>query len=238
MIFLLSPSKTMNLNGLITEHFELSEKSSRLLEILKHYSLEDVQKTYQLSEVQALQTFERIQNFDTLGVKDALTLYEGSVFKSLKINEYNKKQLNYLRSSVRIISAFYGLVLANDLIKPYRLDMKHPIFKTVGKDYWAEDIRSKLIKEPIMINLASDEFTRQIDLPMVHCIFAEGLGNALVIKSTYAKVARGLMMHYAVMHQCQTIESLKAFNLNGYSYQPELERKDNAGNLYLTFARP
>lgn len=237
MIFVLSPSKTMSVSDLGRKAPLLKENTLRIQSELSAYSVEEVAKSYKVSNKLLEETYELIQNFDKLGTKPAIELYEGSVFKGLKLEIYTKEELAYLKKSVRILSAFYGLLTPYDHIKPYRLDMKHPIFRSLGKDYWEKDINEGLPQKGTIVCLASEEFSQLISKPMVYCQFFEGLGGELKVKSTYAKVARGLMLHFAITNQCKSLNDLKAFNLGGYSYQEHLDSVDEKGNRFMIFAR-
>lgn len=238
MIFLLSPSKTMNLKGLQQAEFTIKKQTKRILKVLQAYSPDEVANTYKIKGKLLTETLELIQQFDSMGLKPAIELYEGSVFKGLQLKAYNAQELAYLNHSVRILSAFYGLSRPDEFIKPYRLDMKHPLFKTLGRDYWEQSLLKALTGEDTVVSLASEEFSQLLKRPMVICQFAEGQGDQLTIKSTYAKIARGQMLDYAIRHQCQSPEDLKHFNVNGYSYQSELDACDSAGNRIMVFTRP
>lgn len=61
---------------------------------------------------------------------------------------------------------------------------------------------------------------RKTELPQdvlwIDCIFKHD--NRII--STYAKQARGLMVRYACQNQVTTIDDIKAFNLEGYEFNP------------------
>ena len=57
---------------------------------------------------------------------------------------------------------------------------------------------------------------------MIDVHFREWKGEQLKFISYTAKVARGLLAHYIIKNKITEVESLKAFNLDGYSYYPEL----------------
>ena len=60
---------------------------------------------------------------------------------------------------------------------------------------------------------------------MVKIVFQHG-GRTIAV---HAKRARGLMVRFAALHNIQEIEGLKAFDLEGYSYQPEQSTYDDMG---------
>lgn len=238
MIFLLSPSKTMNVKDLQEADISLKPKTLAIQALLKKLTLEQVAESYKIKGKLLMETYETIQHFEAKGAKTAITLYEGSVFKALTLSTYTEAERDYLNRSVKILSAFYGVLSPDSLIKPYRLDMKHPLFKTLAADYWQEEVELALAQEPSIVNLASDEFSQMVKRPMIHCQFAEGLGQKLQVKSTYAKVARGQMMHYAIKNGCSDPEDLKDFDYGGYRYQPDLDHYGTKGDLTMVFARP
>lgn len=238
MIFLLSPSKTMNQKGLIEKAIALNTKTAVIQQYLKSYSLEQIADYYHIKGKLLEDTYNTIQQYDTLGAKQAIKLYEGSVFKALTLKSYTEAERDYLNRSVKILSAFYGVLSPEQWIKPYRLDMKHPIFKTLGSTYWQAEVDTALNDEPIIVNLASEEFSRMVKRPMIHCQFAEGLGQKLQVKSTYAKVARGQMLHFAIVNRCNSPEDLKNYDYGGYRYQPAFDSFDSNGHRTMVFARP
>ncbi|HEY1227624.1 MAG TPA: peroxide stress protein YaaA, partial [Ramlibacter sp.] len=91
---------------------------------------------------------------------------------------------------------------------------------------------------PVVINLASQEYFRAVDLKalkarVVECVFEEWKpqpgkagGGQYKIISFFAKRARGLMARWAVLHKAATPQALERFDLEGYAFEPAASRPD------------
>jgi len=110
-------------------------------------------------------------------------------------------------------------------------------------DFWGEQIADRINeilsghKEKVVVNVASKEYTKSISMKslkaeFVECKFMEERDVKLRILSVYAKKARGLMARYMMDNQIETVDDLKGFNVDGYSYQPE-----QSSDGVLVFAR-
>ena len=60
---------------------------------------------------------------------------------------------------------------------------------------------------------------------MVKIVFRHG-GRTIAV---HAKRARGLMVRYATLNAIEIVDDLKAFDLEGYSYQPDQSTYDDMG---------
>jgi cytoplasmic iron level regulating protein YaaA (DUF328/UPF0246 family) len=98
-------------------------------------------------------------------------------------------------------------------------------------DFWGPRIAEQLnadgeaMADPTLVNLASQEYFGAVDrealkLPLVTCHFREEKEGESRILSFFAKKARGLMARYAVDHRIDRAEGLKAFDAEGYRFQP------------------
>ena len=128
-----------------------------------------------------------------------------------------------------------------DMIHPYRLEMGLPITTTTSSDlytYWRDNIVSTLNEElathkkPLLINLASDEYFRAIDIeqiefPVVKCQFLDKFKGTYRFMSFYGKRARGLMARYIVTERVNNLAGIKRFNLNGYRFEPDRSKQDD-----------
>ena len=101
-----------------------------------------------------------------------------------------------------------------------------------GKDlyaFWnsriAEYLNQRLAADrtPVVINLASQEYFRSVDLSVlkarvVECVFEEWKNGKYKVISFFAKRARGLMARWAVLHKASTPRELENFDLEGYVF--------------------
>jgi cytoplasmic iron level regulating protein YaaA (DUF328/UPF0246 family) len=99
--------------------------------------------------------------------------------------------------------------------------------------YWGDTIAHTLDemaaaegKQPIVVNLASQEYFKAADRPalgsrVVECVFEDWKGGKYKIISFFAKRARGLMARYAIEHKAGSLAKLKQFDREGYAFAPE-----------------
>ncbi|MDU3308375.1 MAG: peroxide stress protein YaaA, partial [Lachnospiraceae bacterium] len=80
----------------------------------------------------------------------------------------------------------------------------------------------------IIINLASKEYSKCIEKYLtqqdryITITFCELSGDKLVIKGTYAKMARGEMVRFMAENRIKNPEDIKRFDRFGYVFRPEL----------------
>ena len=162
----------------------------------------------------------------------AFYMYDGLCFKNMNREDLDSKDLDYIDKHLFILSALYGAVRPFDLISPYRLDF---LMKTeMGNLYkfWQDEIAKKVLEdEDLIVNLASDEFSKTIkkyikDEKILNIEFFENVDGNLKKHSTISKKARGKMLYFMTKNKIEDIEDIKKFNLDGYSFSEEKSTKD------------
>lgn len=102
-----------------------------------------------------------------------------------------------------------------------------------GKDlyaFWGDSIAHQLNgrfrqggddHDKILVNVASQEYFKSVktealdaDVRVVDCVFLDD-GK---VKSAYAKRARGLMCRYLLQNRVDSLDGIRKFDLEGYSY--------------------
>lgn len=228
---IMSPSKTQQVKHLILSEDQrlkpLNKASQAMSEVLLHrlkaLEPEALGKALDIKGKLLDETYLRYQSFEESPLQAAIGLYTGSVFKALTIDAYNNEQLDYMENHLRILSAFYGILRPFELIKPYRLDMTCKVFEGSSYDYWRDWMSRQFTSKDVIVNLASEEFSSLVDRPMIHVAFKErNPKGQWVVKSTYAKMARGQMIHWAVCNLIAKPEDLKRFTWEGYGFDPML----------------
>ena len=125
-------------------------------------------------------------------------------------------------------------------MQPYRLEMGTRLENPRGDNlyaFWAATIapylneRLQEEKAPIVVNLASEEYFRAVDLSklkarVVQCVFQDGKAGVYKVVSFHAKRARGLMTRFAIKHRITRPEGLTKFDAEGYGYVPEVSTQD------------
>jgi uncharacterized protein len=186
-------------------------------------------------------------------------MYAGAAFQGISISECDIHSILYMQDNLRILDAVYGVLRPLDQIQPYRLDMDTrgivlpdataPISKL--STYWSDAITQQLIKDlqqtnhpdrkdgnelPILLNLASEEYTAAIDMEQItqYCCFVKVIfyDNEKVV-SVRAKRARGLMVRYISEMNATTLEEVQQFNVEGYQFV-----QDKSDDHTLVFNRP
>jgi len=82
--------------------------------------------------------------------------------------------------------------------------------------------------KPVLINIASEEYYHQLDpkilksdgFRIIKCQFFIGEKSA---PSVILKHARGLIARYGSMNFCETVEDLKKFDLEGWTFKSLIE---------------
>lgn len=176
--------------------------------------------------------------FSLDNARQAIYTFNGDVYEGLDIYSFTNEQVSYLQKHLRILSGLYGILKPLDLIQPYRLEMGTKI--SIGKsqnlyDFWQEKItdylNSELSDNELFINLASNEYfdvinTKKLKTNILTPIFKDWKGDKLKTIVFYAKRARGLMVQYIVKNNVQTIEEMKGFDYEGYTFDERLSKKN------------
>ena len=248
MLMLLSPAKTLDYETpATTNSFSIPdylEKSSELVKVLKQKSFLDLMELMQVSQKIAELNVERFNQwklpFSTENAKQAVLAFKGDVYTGLDASALSENRLAYTQSHLRILSGLYGLLRPLDLMQPYRLEMGLKLTTKKGENlyqFWGEKITDALNvllakqDEPVLINLASNEYFKSVQKKNLDCRlitpeFKDWKNGKYKMISFFAKKARGLMVRYAIDHNIQKAEVLQNFDYDGYHFNLELSRAD------------
>ncbi len=259
MIILLSPAKTLNMEGVLPSaaHTFISGQPQFLMEakalisLLRPMSIEKLVKLMEISTKLADLNYKRFQAFSTpftaRNAKPALYAFEGDVYDSLDAKTLDIASLLFAEKNLRILSGLYGILRPFDLMQAYRLEMGTKILNPSGKDlyaYWGSRIAlaineaAQSSNAEMVCNLASEEYskavkTNALTVPMISPVFKESKGDKHQIVGLFAKRARGMMARYLLEQKATTLEAVYAFNEEGYTYRPDLSEEGSP-----VFARP
>ncbi|PHI10423.1 YaaA family protein [Fusobacterium polymorphum] len=213
---------------------KFKDKTNILIGILKEKSLSEIENIMKLKGKLLNKTYKDIQDYDKLKFIPAISMYYGVSFKELNLEDYSEKSLEYLKNNLLILSALYGVLLAFDLLKKYRLDMTMSIIDKGLYNFWKKDINDYisniLSKDEVLLNLASGEFSKLIDnkkISMINIDFKEEKDGAYKSVSTYSKKARGQFLNYLIKNQIANLEDIKKIKLDGYSLNKDLSDEKN-----------
>lgn len=222
------------------------DETLELVECCQKLGISQLRKLMSISDALARLNKKRYKEWDKSASeennlhKQSLWLFKGQAFQAVDVLSLNKETVDYLQKHLRILSGIYGILRPGDRIQPYRLMMGTKLKNRRGKDlysFWGEMISEKIrdeMPEGVLLNVASDEYFKAIDLnalgghiKVVKCTFKEQKGGNFKVVSVCAKVARGLFCRYMALNNCQTLESVKKFNLGGYVLNKKLTSYDN-----------
>ena len=241
MLIVLSPAKALNFTPpdmpVAATTPAMGADIAELAAVTKTLSLRKIKSLMDLSDNLASLNRERFQAFDPAmedGLQAALA-FNGDVYAGLRARELDKRALAYAQNHVRILSGLYGLLRPLDVIQPYRLEMGTALKTKRGKTlyaYWGDKIAKALNTEakghrdPTLINAASQEYFGAVDrktlnVPVIHLRFLEEKDGEAKVLSFFAKRARGAMARFAIDHRIERADDLKAFNADGYAFQPQ-----------------
>lgn len=243
MLLLISPAKALDYQTPVhTDRYSeplFLPQAAQLIEVLRGQSPQQVAQLMALSDPLAALNVARYQAWQTpftpANAKPAVLAFNGDVYEGLDAKGLSPDQLDWLQQHLCILSGLYGVLRPLDLMQPYRLEMGTRLATEQGRNlyqFWGSQIadylnqRSANQASPVVINLASEEYFKSVDLKrlqprVVSCVFEEWRDGRFKVISFMAKRARGLMVRHAVQHQVHGVEGLKDFSAEGYAFDPE-----------------
>jgi cytoplasmic iron level regulating protein YaaA (DUF328/UPF0246 family) len=231
MIILLSPAKTFSKNlipSLVDPVFK--REASVLQRALKRVPFSTIQTSMKLSDSLLEDVKTYIKHFGKESFQ-AISTYEGQAFKAFDVRSLDKDAYSYMQNHLYILSGMYGLLRPSDGINLYRLEMQDKTIKNLYT-YWKPKIKNYLLTyhhHELFINLASKEYQMVIDdqLSYVTIHFYERHQGELKQLSMMVKTMRGLFARYLIMHQVETLDSIKQIIINDYHYDQDLSDDHN-----------
>ena len=241
MLFLLSPAKSLDYSsplppGLAHSQPQYLGPAQTLIEVLREKSPQDIAALMSISDALAQLNVARYATwcppFTPANARQAVLAFNGDVYEGLDAPTLSPAALDFAQDHVRILSGLYGVLRPLDLMQPYRLEMGTKLANPHGNTlyaYWGSRIAQALNEQqaqeaaPVVINLASQEYFKSVDLQtlraqVVECVFEDFKGGQYKIISFYAKRARGLMARWAIQHRAETPAQLQGFDLDGYAF--------------------
>ncbi len=248
MLFLLSPAKTLDYepapSSLAHTSPLFAKQSAKLIGVLKKKSEREIAELMDLSPALSALNAQRYKAWKPTAsldnAKQAVLAFNGDVYDGLDANSLDAKALDWLQAHLCILSGLYGVLRPLDLMQAYRLEMGTSLTTPQGSNlyqFWGHDLadylKSRLadMKDPVVVNLASQEYFKAVDLRaldarVVECVFEDFKSGKYKIISFFAKKARGLMMRYAALKRCTRPKDLESFNLDGYAFSQAASSED------------
>lgn len=221
MKVLFSTTKTMKKATKFVTDFKylFDNKTSNLIAKIKKLTIQELSQMQKTSIAIATNVYQMYH--DMTLCDDAMSLFNGIMYKMLDYQAFNNDDLDFLNNNVFIISALYGLVKPNDLIANYRLNFDEKTKQYLGIDlyeYWQELNEYIFNLDHEIISLMSNEFDKLLSHSFYKCEFKVIKNNQLKHINTIAKQARGLMLKYIVKYKIDKIEDVKKFNELGFKF--------------------
>lgn len=245
MKILLSPAKSIQENAgkLSWSNAPKFEKeAAQLVKSLKKMKSTDLQELMDISADLAELNVSRFKNWRKVDVNDetfiaAALAFTGEVYRGLQFSGLTEEQQLKADEKIRILSGLYGVLKPSDLIFPYRLEMGTSFSPLENQrnlyQFWDAKVTKAILKETgkeeVVVNLASNEYfkviqTKLIQNTIITPVFKEFKNGKFSIVMMYAKHARGAMARYLIENELSSIEELKLYNVDGYSYDDNLSK--------------
>jgi cytoplasmic iron level regulating protein YaaA (DUF328/UPF0246 family) len=248
MLFLLSPAKSLDfetpLGELAHTMPQFTSRSAQLIEVLKKKSPRQLAELMDISDPLAALNAARYSawspKFTARNSRQAIAAFNGDVYEGLQARTLAPADLEWAQQHLRILSGLYGVLRPLDRMQPYRLEMGTALAVGGARNlyqFWGPEIAQHLNRElaadktPVVVNLASQEYFRSVDLKVlkarvIECVFEEWRAGVYKVISFSAKRARGLMARYAVTRRVETPRRLEGFDLEGYSFDRAASQPD------------
>ena len=160
----------------------------------------------------------------------AVEMFDGEVYRGLAIDTLSDAYNEVLSDRLRILSGLYGILHPNDLVAPYRLEMKTklPVKKAENLyQFWGNKVAKQLKKDTdYLVNLASDEYSKVVlpfwdkDKVITPVFMEENEGKPKVVMM-YAKNARGKMARFIIEQGIENLSDMQGFDLDGHRFETE-----------------
>ena len=244
MRIIISPAKKMNVD---VDSFAVEElpqfvgRAERLMGEMRAMSGPELRRLWRCGDAIARLNEARLHAMDLYrALTPAILAYEGIQYRYMAPGVFETGQLDYIRTHLRILSGFYGLLRPFDGVTPYRLEMQARLPVDGWKDlygFWGGDLAGQLARETdLVVNLASREYSRAVKphLPpqvrLLTCTFGELRDGKVIEKGTMCKMARGRMVRWMAERGVDRPEELRQFGELGYRFSP-----GRSGPLHYVF---
>ncbi len=241
MLILLSPAKNLNETraaGKATTHPRLLKEAEDLIRVMRNWSEAEIADLMKVSSKIARLNAERISSWtpQSGSSQAAADMFDGDVYKHLEMATLGENTRAAAGRRLRILSGLYGLLRPTDDVCAYRLEMGRKIpghsAETLYR-FWGSKIARALVEDAseldteIVINLASDEYSKSVDrtaldnLRLISPRFEEERNGVRKVISFSAKRARGAMARWILENEFSESEDLEMFDVGGYSFHRE-----------------
>lgn len=244
MLIVISPAKKLDFKAASPvadfsqpDHLDHAAELIGVMQQKDSFEIADLMK---LSMNLADLNMERFQQWHTPftpeNAKQAVFAFSGDVYQGLDANTLDRAAITFMQAHLRILSGLYGTLRPLDLMQAYRLEMGTKLATKRGHNlyrFWGpiitESINQALAEQgdDLLINLASNEYFSSIQPAgikgrIITPVFKELRKGSYRIISFNAKKARGYMSRYIIENKISDPETLKSFDITGYTFNADL----------------
>lgn len=248
MLFILAPSKTMNLSPGDIKDVPTTPLFQRDAEYLAGLiqKTDDLAELMKISKPLAETVRKKYQDWGKV-TKPAIYTYVGDVYKGFYALSLTAEDIAWTQRHLLIMSGLYGVVRPLDTISGYRLEMKAKLTAGGKKDlydYWGGRLAAyadKAADDGIICILSSDEYARPVTRftksQVITPTFFDKKDGKVKTVPIYSKMMRGVMARWVIDHRVSKPEELEAFTGQGYAYSAALS-KPNQPAFYRNDPKP
>lgn len=246
MKILLSPAKLMSLETESSWNKSTTPKflshSEQVMDELKELSPKDIAKLMSISSDLSEMNMERYANWKSKPTKakslQAALAFKGEVYRGLDAESLDENAQEYLNQNLFILSGLYGILKPSDRVMLYRLEMGSKLNVKGSKNlygFWkatlTDFVNSKMKKNEPLLNLASNEYAKVLDpknlkSQRIDVEFYDYKNGELKQIMVFFKQARGAMAKYCAENNVYTVDEVKNFNENNYTFDDKLSTSD------------
>lgn len=236
MLAVISPAKSLDYKRPIPAFAAtfpvFEEDAEKLASAASKLSAKKLSSLMHISDDLGKLNAQRFRHFEEAPRRPAIYAFAGDVYIGFEVRSLEDEAVLFAQDHLRILSGLYGLLRPLDEIRPYRLEMgtrwaprRKDLYSWWG-DRVAERLEADLDGSRTVINLASKEYWRAVegklrsDVRVIEIDFREEGPNGLRFNTFAAKRARGIMARYICEHRREDPEALKAFDSDGYAFDP------------------
>ena len=212
------------------------------MSVMKEMNANDLEKLMKISREIADMNVERNHTWNIKpSAKQAIPAvlaFKGEVYRGLNAETLDENAIDYLNKNAFLLSGLYGILRPSDKIMLYRLEMGSKLDVNGSKNlygFWKEIltpfVNSKLKKGEFILNLASHEYAKvlnrkELKAPVIDVEFQDYKNGELKKIMMYFKHARGAMARYCAENNVQTLDEVKAYNVDNYRLDENLSTQE------------
>ena len=222
------------------------ERVDALAALLAKKSRGELKQILGVSDAIVTENLARFGAWDAAETRQAVIAYDGFAYSKLDARTLKKEALVTGQRRLLILSGMWGPLRPLDRIKPYRLEMackKLPEPYAKLASFWKDLSSDTLLGgyaesgDRVLVNVASDEYSAAIDMDRVRdagvrVVKVDFHQAGRKAPTVHLKHGRGLVARYVFQNDCDDLEALKKFDLEGYAYDAS-----NSSDDVIVFSR-